>query len=318
MNRKDPCSRMAAMGRIMTAVGLLGALLVVALRVWIKPAMRDTDTGLFSTNKTVMILMLVMLGILAAIVFVVRGGTRREIQGKPSLILAVMTIAVGAALAFTGVADVWTALRDSAVALPTTGVQLPNLLAWMQRICGLLSGVALVRFGLLLASEGSTRRGMAQWSLLAPVLWMWLVLAGYVMSYNSMVRPVDGFFTLMAYVSELLFLLYFARYMAGVGKVGSVTMLLFSCSATLFAVSTPAVKLLLSFMGDHAEYTAAGPTGMLDLAIGLLALVVSVTLCQSLSTPVEKPAEEEESVSWSSEQEAEVELIESVAEEDEA
>lgn len=316
MNRKDPRSRTAAMGWIMTAVSLLSALLVVALRVWVKPAMRDADTGLFSTNKTVMILMLVMLGILAAIVFVARGGTRQEIQGKSSLILAVMAIAVGAALAFTGVADIWTALR--ADALPTDGVQLNNFLGWMQRICGLLSGVALAHFGLALASEGSTRRGMAQWSLLAPVLWMWLVLAGYVMSYNSMVRPVDGFFTLMAYISELLFLLYFARYMAGVGKIGSVTMLLFSCSATLFAVSTPAVKLLLSLMGDYAEYTAAGPTGILDLAIGLLALVVSITLCQSLSAPVEEPKEEEESVAWSSEQEAEVELIESVAEEDEA
>ena len=58
MNRKDARSRMATLGRIMTAIGLLGAVLVVALRVWLTPAQQDTDTGLFASNTAVIIIML--------------------------------------------------------------------------------------------------------------------------------------------------------------------------------------------------------------------------------------------------------------------
>ena len=320
MNRKDARSRMATLGRIMTAIGLLGAVLVVALRVWLTPAQRDTDTGLFASNTAVIIIMLFLLGSLAAIVFVASGGIRQEIKGKSSLILAVALLAVGTAIALTGTVDIWNALWERNA--PVDGSRLPQILGWLQHIAGVLGGVAFVRFGLMLASESSTRRGMVQWSLLAPVVWMWLTLANYVMSYNSMVRPEDGFFTLMTYVMELLFLFYFARYIAGVGNMGAITMMLFACGAALFAISSPAVKLIMYMLvQDGAAYSAAGTTGVLDLAVGLLALTVSITLCQSLSAPLPEPKsdeEEPEAVEWSIGKATEEDLIGGFDEEEEA
>ena len=295
----------------MTAVSVLGALGVMALRVWVIPAKQDLATGLFSSNRVVIILTLMLLGALAAMLFVVRGGDRQEIKGKPSLILSVMVLATGAALFFTGVADLWSGLSNDTMVLGDNA-GLSNALSWLERIFCVLGGASLVRLGLVLASENTTRRGAAQWSLLAPVMWMWMVLANYVMSYNSMVRPAEGFFSLTAYCTELLFLFYFARYIAGVGHVGSVTLLFFSGSATLCALSAPAVKLIMYLLGDGAGYAAAGVTGVLDLLVGLLALTVSITLCQSMSAPVEEPKEEEEAVDWSSvASEAEAELLDS-------
>ncbi len=304
------------MGRVMTAVGLLGAVALIVLRVWLAPAQRDIETGLFASNTPVIILSLLLLGVLVANVFVSRGGVRHEIAGKPAMVLAVVSVAVGAALALTGVADFFSDVRALAVAVPGTKMELATLLVWLQHLFCLLAGAALVRLGLVLVSEGVTRRGMAQWSMLAPVLWLWLVLANYEMSYASMVRLSDGFFTLMAYVMEMLFLFYFARYMAGVGKVGSVLLLLFSCGTTLFAVSAPVVKLLMYLLQDSEAYAAAGATGMLDLAVGVLALTVSVTLCQSMSAPLAVEPEEEEAVEWPSEQEAEVSLVEPLEDEE--
>lgn len=300
MNRKDARSRMASMGRIMVALSVLGAALTVALRVWVSPAARDMETGLFASNTPVMIWMLMVLGGLAALVFVSRGGGRQEIKGKSALVLAVVLLAVGAAMAFTGVADLITSFRQLKSVVSAEESRLVTMLQWGEEIFCLLGGAALVRLGLVLASEGSTRRGMGQWSMLAPVLWLWLTLANHEMSYDSMVRFSDGFFTLMTYILEMLFLLYFARYVAGVGKVGSTTLLFFSCSTALFAISTPAVQMLMYLLRDSEEYAAAGSTDVLDMAIGLLALAVSITLCYSLSSaPVVAEPEEEESVEWS-------------------
>ena len=179
----------------------------------------------------------------------------------------------------------------------------------------LLGGVALVRLGLNLASEGATRRGMSQWGMLAPVLWVWFTLANYEMSYSSMVRLSDGFFTLSMYIMEMLFLLFFARYIAGVGKVGYGTLLFFSSGATLFVLSAPLVRLAMYLLQDGEAFAAAGAAGVLDLAIGMLALAVSVTLCQSLSaTPV---AEAEDESEWSEGEGVSVtELVEASADEE--
>ena len=296
MRRNNLRDKMILMARIMTALGALGAVVTILLRVWVFPASRDIDTGIFASSAGVIILTLLVTAALVALVFLMRGGPRQEIAGKSSLSLAVALLAVGAAFAFTGVADLWQAFVDRKPV--EEGGEMMVILQWMEKIFCLLGGVALVRLGLRLASEGVTRRGIAQWSLLAPVLWIWLVLANYEMSYASMVRLSNGYFTLMSYIFELLFLFYFARYMAGVGKVGSGTLLLFSGGATMFAISAPAAKMIMYLLQDSEAYMAAGATGILDLAVGLLALVVSITLCQSLSAPPVKAAEEEEPVEW--------------------
>lgn len=305
MRNKNPRNTMSIVARIMTALGLLGAVAATVLRVWVFPAQQDMDTGLFVSNTTVIVMMLAIVGALAALTFVTRGGPRQEITGKPSLLLSVVLLAVGAALSVTGIADIFTALGEKPL-VETAAWSL--VMGWAQRLFCLLGGVALVRLGLLLASESATRRGIAQWSVLAPVLWMWFVLANYEMSYASMVRLSDGFFTLGTYIFELLFLFYFARYMAGVGKVGAGTLLLFSCGATLFAISTPVTKMLMYLLQDVEAY-AVGTTGVLDLAVGVLALVVSITLCQSLSAPSAEVAEEETEEAPVAE-ESEAELIE--------
>lgn len=294
------CNRVNIVARVMMALGLLGAAAVVVLRVWVSPSERDIDTGLFSTNLPVIALMLILLLLLGGGVFITRGGMRQEITGKPSLTLAIALLAAGSAMTLFAVAEIlarlgvipfYTVTSAASEAETLVGVLLPQL----QSVFCLLGGVVLIRLGLMLASEGATRRGMIRWGLLAPVLWMWLTLANYEMSYASMVRLSDGFFTLGMYIMEMLFLLYFARYIAGVGKVGFGTMLFFSAGTTLFALSAPLVRLAMYLLQDGEAYAAAGAAGLLDLMVGLLALAVSTTLYQSLSAvPVVEKEEEPE------------------------
>ena len=61
MNKGYLHHRANTMARIMTALGGLGAVAIVLLRVWISPSQRDMDTGLFATNWPVIGLMLLIL-----------------------------------------------------------------------------------------------------------------------------------------------------------------------------------------------------------------------------------------------------------------
>lgn len=307
--------RMNGLARIMVALGGLGALLVVVLRVWVVPAQRDIDTGLFTSNLLVVGLMLALLAALGALVFLMRGGPRCEIVGSPALALSTVLLIVGGGMLLHGLVEVLARLgivTFYSVIEPWAGEELSIaqvILPWVQTILSVLSGVAFVLFGLNVASEGGTRRGISKLGLLVPVLWMWFVLANYMITYVSMVRITEGFFTVAAYIMELLFLFRFASYMAGVGKHSVGAMLFFSCGTALFALSAPLVRLMMQLMQDTEAASAAGATGPLDLAVGVLALTVSITLCQSLSSsPV---VEEEESADWDDSEEImpEVDLI---------
>lgn len=327
-----PYQRSHLWARIMTALSAIGAALVVVFRGWLAPAQRDIDTGLFTTSNTLIILMLGAVVLLAAFVYLLRGTPRQEIRHRPALLLSVTLLVVGAAMVLFGLLELLARvgiLRFYIVSeVLVEAAALSRLLQWLQTLFCLLGGVALVRYGLVLASENGTRSGAATWSLLAPVMWVWFVLANYEMSYASMVRLSDGFFTLMMYVFEMVFLFAFARYMSGVGNM-SVGLLLFcSGGATLFAVSTPLVRMMM-YLRQDAEAVTAGVAGslnlamaigLLDLAIGLLALVTALTLCRSMAQPpvLASPVEEDAPV-WSApvEDDSDVELIDPVEEESE-
>lgn len=319
MKNGYPNERLNGLARIMVGLGVLGTLAVIALRVWIVPAQRDIDTGLFTSNLLVIGLMLALLAALGAVVFLMRGGARREIVGKPALALSTVLLVVGGVMLLHGAVELaarlgWVTFYS--VTEPWAGEELSLaqvILPWVQTVLSILGGVAMILCGLNLASEGGTRRGISKLGLLVPVLWMWFVLANHMITYVSMVRITEGFFTVGAYVMELLFLFRFAGYMAGVGKHTVGSMLFFSSGAALFALSAPLVRLLMHLLQDTEGASAAGATGPLDLAVGVLALTVSVTLCQSLSAlPVS--ASEEESIVWSGPEDVipEVDLIDEV------
>lgn len=281
---------------MMAYLGGLGAVTVVLLRVWLSPSQRDMDTGLYITNTPVIVLTLILLAAMLVMALLLRGVPRREIAGKPAMGLSVVLLAAGAVLLFTCVAELlrrWGILPGDEVQAVVT--PLGGVLQALQPIVGVLGGAAMIRSGLCLASEGSTRRGMIQWGLLAPVLWMWFKLANYEMSYASMVRLSDGYFTLLMYIMEMAFLFCLARYFAGVGKDAMGLLMFTSAGAALFAVSAPLVRVLMYLLQDSEAYAAAGAANYVDLGIGLLALTVCVTLCQSLSAPA--PVSVEESAS---------------------
>lgn len=247
---------------------------VIAMRLWLLPAAADWQTGLFTSNYWVIGLMLAAL-IAFGVLSYLAGPVRREIVGTPAAVTALASMLLGLVMMGSGGLEL---LRMYGVLegghISEVGPTLPTL----EHAFCLLGGAAMIRLGLAMLSEGGTRRGIAQWSILAPVLWTWFRLIGYEMSYASMVRIEDNFFGFVMLVVEMLFLFRLARYASGIGRVSAGSLMFHAMATTLFAVSGPLVRLGMYLLQDHMAYDAYHLAGPLDIAVGIFALVVGVSL----------------------------------------
>lgn len=254
--------------------------LVVLLRVWLLPAAADWQTGLFTSNYWVIGLMVAAL--VALMVFnYLSGPIRREIVGSAAVAVGLASLVCGVVMAAFGVLDLldFYGITAGFAAVPERAV-LPTL----EYVFCLLGGVALIRLGLALMSEGATRRGIAQWSVLAPVLWAWCRLIGYEMSYASMVRIEDNFFGFVMLIVEMLFLFRLARYASGIGRVGAGSLMFHAMATAIFALSGPLTRVGMYLLQDNLAYDAYNLAGPVDMAVGVLALAVGIALLSGKET----------------------------------
>jgi len=267
--------------RIMTwiAVGVAAAL--VLLRVWLLPSVRDWETGLFSPNHYVM--MLTVLGLAAmAVLGYLAGGPRYEIGGVGGRMTALASLVCGLTMLVTDAIEGYGSMLNlQAVAQLEGQPLLTAVMPVLKNVFGVLGGIALIVLAMRLLSEGVTRRGIAQWSVLMPVAWMWLRLVNYEISYASMVRLSDSFYGLLMIIFELLFLFKLARYASGVGKMRTGVMAFYALATAALSLSAPLVRLVMYLMGDNAAYEAHHLAGPADFALGLVALAMGVALLEA-------------------------------------
>ncbi len=269
------------LGKIMMAIGGVGALVTVVLRVWLTPGVINSANGVLDSPWTVMGLMLLCLVALVVLAFLT-GGIRREISGGPCVALATSMLAAAVALIIGEGDDL------------LAGYQSEDVMAMVQGALGVLSALALVVLGWRLLREGSTRRGISQWTMLLPVLWMWMRVINYEMSYASLARFEDGFFGFAMLVLELMFLFKLARYTAGVGQVRTGSMFFYSAATALLSLSGVAVKVIVHLLDDGMSVQAYDLAGAGDFAVGILALAVGIAyLWGTEPEQSDEPSEEE-------------------------
>lgn len=260
-------------------LGGIGALAVILLRAILTPTLRDPETGRFLPGWGIIALMLI---ITAALVLLARRVEPRrvDIHGKAVAPLSVICLLTGAVLGLNGLWGVFNGLLYGFGA--TT--RMATLLSVLTVAFSLLAGVSLISWGLQISSEAGTRIGMISWSGLAPVLWMWVRLTGYEMSYASAVHLSDGFYDFAMFIAELLFLFKLARFASGIGNTRPGSLMAYASATALFALSAPAVRLCLYLMGDTEAYLASGVASLPDFMIGALALCFAWGLRVSAAT----------------------------------
>ncbi len=263
--------------RCMMAMVWLGPIFMVValvLRVLAMPLIRDTDTGRFITDWGVVLFMTAALVVLAVPALLLRVAPP-AMGRRGTMLLSLTTIGAGGVLALSCLWDVWMLLSKGQQPLPSTAMTgaVGVVTMWLMLLCGLLGGVALVLWGRRLAAQGATCNGMGPAVMLAPVLWMWLRLARYEMSYASAVGLSETFYDVLLFVFLLLFLYKLARYVVGVDTPCIGSLLFFAQGTVLFALSGTLTRACMYLAGDSEAYLASRLAGWPDFALGLLALV---------------------------------------------
>ncbi len=286
------------------AVGTVGAVLLVGMRVVLMPLLRDADTGRFAANAPAMVLAIAALAAMAVLaVFVLR--YRVDVPASRAVPTGVAGIAAGGTL---GACTLFDGLRYLiGKVLPAPGQAQMTILSHVVLlgflVFGALGAVALVRWGLLTVAESGTRRGMSAFGALAPVMWAWCRLAWYEISYASAIGWSEKFYDFLMVIFELLFLFKLARFVSGVGKTTTGEMLFYAMATAMFALSGSLTRVLLYFTGGAEAYLASSLAGLADGGIGVLALAFGWALvqgCRENPPTTEEEMLEEDEASYDS------------------
>lgn len=266
---------------------------VLALRAWITPHMLDRQDDLYRLSYVVIAVMaLTILGVL------IWTGLRRQdplqVSGlwlKPAAVLGMLA---GAALVLTCLFDAWNWLlghTPPAPAVETVGVA-GGVVLGLSLLFGLAGGAFLFRIGLLWLEEDGSRPGVYRLWALCPVLWIWMRLARYEMSYVSAIDVYRSFYDFVMLIFIMLFFLFFARFAAGVGNPRPRLLVGVSLSAALCALTGPATHFIMFAMGNPDAAEACALATPVDFCIGLFALAFAYA--QAYGRPyAPQPAEPE-------------------------
>ena len=278
MNKSVKPRQAAAMKPVLW-VGGAAAVLLLILRVTQMPLLRDSQTGRFAVSLPAIAVTLAALLAMALLCRRAEPG-RVDIAEPWVMPLALTAMLSGLLLGISGLWDLYNWALNGVMPAPEV-TEMTRISTGILALCllfAVLGAAALIAFGLQVASEGGTRIGMSTWPLLAPVLWVWLRLARYEMSYASAVGLSECYYDFMMFIFELLFLFKLARFVSGIGNTRPGSLLFFAMGAAIFSLSGPLTRLSMFLLEDSEAYLASELAGMSDFAVGALALVVALAL----------------------------------------
>ena len=271
------------------------AVVTAVLRVALMPFLHDGDTGRFSANyiaiaavaATLLVLMFLAVHTYRSRVDIT---TPRAISSASAAIIAGGVLGVSSAYQM----GLW--LLDGT--LPEPGLLQVNTLSLLV-LCGmltfgLLGAIGLIRWGLRVAAESGTRRGMSTWWMLTPVMWAWFRLVWYEMAYAGTIGWSEKFFDFLMVIAQMLFLFKLARFSSGIGRVTSGEMLFYTMSTVLLSLSGPLTRVSLYFFVGMEAYLASDLAGVADFGVGVFALAFGRSLALDCRTQTINFAEDGE------------------------
>ena len=237
------------------------------------PQMQDSETGTFQVSYLVIgimaitIVALFLLGRLPKQVI-------PQMEGKLLMPVSILGMLVGSILLISSLFDAWSWLMPPhATPAPNTEIisAMDGIVLFLTLLFGVLGGIFFVRLGLLWAGENCTQTRFYRVWALTPVLWIWMRLARYEMSYASAVDVSQSFYDFVMMICTLLFFFAFARYVSRVGENPPRFLLVYALSAGFFSITGTITRMAMYMMGETSAYSASQLASTVDFVIGLFA-----------------------------------------------
>lgn len=293
---------------------VLVTVLRLVWRVELEAAPSATDT-VWQLRYVIIVLLVVMIPVLI-ILGLTPKAEYRPVRGKALMPVSVLGMLAGSVMLLLSLYDLgmWlikgvTPAPNSHVISPLDGVTLAIMLVF-----GVFGGYYLIKLSLAWISGGRSRQDMSGLAALLPVVWIWMRLARYEMSYASAVKVTQSFYDFMMLICILLFFFSLARYVSGVGGKNARMLGGLSLCTAVFCISGFAVRSIITLMDKVTHYTAGVMVTVTDLVIGLFAAAIAVgVLFGRPMTEEELAAEQETEALASCEKEEPAPLLQPVA-----
>ena len=276
---------MGKKARLALIVAGIATVAVTALRVLLMPQMQDNRTGDFALGYGIIIAMLLCITVFAALAYADKTKPLPAMEGLPLRTTAWSLMILGGILVLENLYDVVAYMAwDQMPAPQTEAAGISGLLLNGTFVFGLLAGAWALLQGYAWLTTGQLCRGKYPLLTLAFVLWLWLRLARYVISYASAVSVVETFYDYAMLVASLLFAMAFARYISGQTDYQSPTVFWTALATALCGVSATCTRFVMYLMGETEAYRASELARPTDLMVAVFAAMVAVALALGKSS----------------------------------
>ncbi len=195
--------------------------------------------------------------------------------------VSTISILCGAAMLFCTLFEGWSFVVSGQTPPPNNAIinGMDKLLLFLMWGFAALGGVFLICLGFSWLTRYISYHGRWRLWALTPMLWAWMRLARYMVSYSSTVNVEKNISEFLMLIFTLLFFFSFARYVGAVGdeKKTSPMLMFYACGAFLFSI-TAAVTRLAWYWDGKLEGSLPQMASAADLAVALLALAVAVAV----------------------------------------
>lgn len=222
------------------------------------------------------VLLLLTAAVLAALLILCSGKqeTARLITGR-----TVKTVVAG--MLFTGIAMLVSSLSvlnawntEGVLPYPSKAVvtQTDTVLLYALVALGCAGGAFFVLAAWQWFKKGSTDRGFLRVLALAPVAWIWVRIARFEISYVSSMSVYRGVYDLLMLVFEMLFFLWFARFVSGVEEGMPRFLIGSSLCVGVLAAAACVTRVVMVLARNEAAFESCGLVNAADLGVAVLAL----------------------------------------------
>ncbi len=257
-------------GRFVGVLAVLATVVVSLLRIVILP---NVVAGTVSSTVNLVLLFAVMAALLCLLLACGRKKPAAAVEGKRLTVVSAGAMFTGVAMAVSAIfafSD-WTFAGVMLYPANIRPTELDVTLLYLQIAFGLLGGVFFLILALRWQLKGQAVRGIMRLAALIPLIWSWIRVARYEMSYISSVHVSHHAYDLLLIVSEMLFFLWFARYVSALEDAPPRFLTGIALCTGVLAAAGCITRVAMLLMGNQEAFDACGLITAADLGVAILA-----------------------------------------------
>ena len=163
-------------------------------------------------------------------------------------------------------------------------------LVYLLTLIGMGGGVFLLLVGCRWFVRRRPVQGILRVAALLPVVWMWVRIARYEISYVSSLSVFRSVYDLLLLVVEMLFFLALAKYVLGVQETTPRALVGLSLGAAMMATMSWAVRVAMLIAQNKAAFDTCGLGTSADLGIAVLGFLVAFAYAGGAQEQVALPS----------------------------